>query len=948
MAFKTPLEQFHERVEGLVGYIALGEAKTPAPNAFNTAYAEDPAPFVPMPKDTWGVGVVPLEGSRLVIIDIDEHDDNSLNAKTQHQLLSRLFGFSSSTLSVETPSGGLHLYYLWPEECELPKNTSLSRYRLGADARGDIPTQRLTGDIRAAGKKGFCVAPGSYSTGRYRVNKDLSIKEVSFAAAVKFNAAYDGNFSALDSADSSIRGEVHPDPNPDGTHSPGGRETVTFPNNEETHALIESVIRHHASTPAALLADEGFQKLDILEKFAHLSFLIQANVGRFYTIFSGDAENQVLFEEIERCRIAINTQPVGSGYRHAPEKKITVDAPEEKTVQKLRMLLDQKFEERKQQDDSFTRMTFLSSRATVFNALVCCHSNDSIYEYWEALGIHKNFSKIKSHSGGVISKNELYKEFDRLTEREGGQHGGPFCLQRRFKDLAPTGDGEPVNVKNLVELRTNSLRHSRGYIAPKVVDITKVYDKVFESHRGRAVNPRIAALAVSLMAGPVQGWMNFGVKNVLISRSFVAQQFGIKDSDAAEVVRLLLRRGILEVSVKQAEGRSASFVVPTKFQHRNLTKKLVAMKMELNDVYVDWASGDFIDPFTDEIHAPVKALRTKSYTSSDTYKFFENLAPDQKAQSFWESLAGGRRMDNAERLTANIEKSEQKKSAAYIEKLDDIAARRNMSCDELKCEPYRDGQIFVSTLQNDVVLKNVNMFRPMIVDGMPVIRPILLEGTMAEYAAKAGTPILVVNVKKGEALDRASALFAAYSKCALVIYADGRVAVRDDKDPWILKLHTNNQPIHRDRHWRNLMKSRGIDIKKDFPKVEQDNGPTIMEITVAMTQKNNADKNVKQQENTERKVVEEVSSSADDIVAHSTTTVSSCENTVSVENQDTGEDVVGYTVENNTAEPTLLGRVFTSSRGYPLRTVDKIKEYIDDVDGEYPMSDRCKNILKNL
>lgn len=148
------------RLKGLVDFVPLYRGSKVPSSKFS-----DPTQRFPKPPRTVNVGAYPT--GRTVILDIDTKSD-----LTVEEQLSRLELVMSkrlrTTFTVATPSGGLHLYLLWPEATPLPHNGKLSRLGVG-----------VTGDVRAAGVNGQCVLAGSVVAGKiYEVLVDAPLLQL--------------------------------------------------------------------------------------------------------------------------------------------------------------------------------------------------------------------------------------------------------------------------------------------------------------------------------------------------------------------------------------------------------------------------------------------------------------------------------------------------------------------------------------------------------------------------------------------------------------------------------------------------------------------------------------------------------------------------------------------------------------------------------------------------
>ena len=107
-------------------------------------------PVTGWPKD-YNIGV---STDDLIVVDVD--DKNGKNGSEAFAAL----GLPTDTLTVQTPSGGRHVYYRNPGD---PRANSAGRLGLGIDVRG---------------YHGFVVAPGSQTDlGAYRLGRDADVAD---------------------------------------------------------------------------------------------------------------------------------------------------------------------------------------------------------------------------------------------------------------------------------------------------------------------------------------------------------------------------------------------------------------------------------------------------------------------------------------------------------------------------------------------------------------------------------------------------------------------------------------------------------------------------------------------------------------------------------------------------------------------------------------------------
>lgn len=241
--------------------------------------------------------------------------------------------------------------------------------------------------------------------------------------------------------------------------------------------------------------------------------------------------------------------------------------------------------------------TWHSQRAYVYAVLNCCHSEGTIVDYWRALDICRD----KSQGDRVVSTRELWEDVARLSP---SPHQGKYCLR--------TGPDKPSYVEEGLseeELRSRVLKKlklSTGWRSPRVVDLELAVKALTGGRQGPS---KYYPLALALLEDFVQPWMNFGVSRIMLADVFLSDFYSVSMGDVKQAKKLLMRKGILEVAVKQSTGRTTVFRLRHEFENVRLSKVLVAMKLTLgSDVMLDARTGDFYDSVTREVLGSATSL----------------------------------------------------------------------------------------------------------------------------------------------------------------------------------------------------------------------------------------------------------------------------------------------------------------------------------------------------
>jgi hypothetical protein len=169
--------RYTELVLGKVGFLELFDAmKSPDTTLYNIHVTHTALPAL-RPN----VGAQPI--GRTVVFDIDTK--TLWTPEEQVEEFRIVFGLDlTGTLTVRTPSGGLHIYVTWPDEVPLPGNWRLSTFNHESKTH-------FMGDLRAAGTNGHAVIPESIFEGKiYRLAVDAPIKSLSLEEVEVFFTLY--------------------------------------------------------------------------------------------------------------------------------------------------------------------------------------------------------------------------------------------------------------------------------------------------------------------------------------------------------------------------------------------------------------------------------------------------------------------------------------------------------------------------------------------------------------------------------------------------------------------------------------------------------------------------------------------------------------------------------------------------------------------------------------
>lgn len=233
-------------------------------------------------------------------------------------------------------------------------------------------------------------------------------------------------------------------------------------------------------------------------------------------------------------------------------------------------------------------------RNFVFHALSCCVPLDDLVHVWESLEICGDTASGTDYGSSVLLKDaeRLVLKFGRSEDHtyycplRGGKIEQGHC-QERFEAGVFTRSLEENVEANVKKLKVStSMRYVRA------LDMNVVITALNHGQRGPGSS---YPLAFAIVEDFLQFWLNHGVTNILLGNEFLAGFYGVTVPEVARAKKLLLRKGIIEVTGKQAKGRTSRFMVSSQMSSVGLTDLLLAIrKREGQDVYLDERNGVFI------------------------------------------------------------------------------------------------------------------------------------------------------------------------------------------------------------------------------------------------------------------------------------------------------------------------------------------------------------------
>lgn len=207
-------------------------------------------------------------------------------------------------------------------------------------------------------------------------------------------------------------------------------------------------------------------------------------------------------------------------------------------------------------------------RADVFIAMSCCYSQLKMIKLWESLDIARD-----SYRGANISRADLFRDYNRLAKKYSPSIGhSRFCsdnFSKRHEGKISTPLTEK-DFKETIEKNLAKARRANSYHNCSVLSLHKVSRALDEGKR----RSKHYESAMRVSEDILQPWLNYGKTNILLSDSFLKEFYGWDTMKAQSTKQLLLRKGVIYVSRKQASGRSTAFAVNESFKEPRLSKLL--------------------------------------------------------------------------------------------------------------------------------------------------------------------------------------------------------------------------------------------------------------------------------------------------------------------------------------------------------------------------------------
>lgn len=293
------------------------------------------------------------------------------------------------------------------------------------------------------------------------------------------------------------------------------------------------------------------------------------------------------------------------------------------------------------------RVSFYHSRrAHVFYLMQCCFSDEAIAQACSSLKIDWD-----TYADAPIGYGELLMDIVRLRESglEASFHG-VVCGKGRFNAAAASSGSLDEGLQKLghrVATRTLSRRQTRlSATSSAIVLNTTAAEEALASITRRSSAQFANSMAI--LRDLVQPIINAGADRVVMSREFIASEFGLTDSQTAKALGALRRAGILSVRDRQRTGAAPTYGVETAFVDRAASEVLSLerqFKQLGEDVFpsliMDYEAKSITEAYTGELVSGTvvsshRALSIAQRYSVDEAKRREEIASGEYSIRAWE------------------------------------------------------------------------------------------------------------------------------------------------------------------------------------------------------------------------------------------------------------------------------------------------------------------------
>ena len=521
-------------------------------------------PYSTNPYIAYRYAVNPSPGSRLLILDLDQPKSPKDKQKcgTPEQMrdrLSSILGVDlSQTMTVITPSGGLHLYLKLPKRFQPSARaqesaSSEKKFITGTIGKYNSYFRQVTGvnphlkgDIRSGYSKGYVVGPTNlYEHERPEVN----------------------------------------DMRPDGSYLLHKRVPPMLLPVKACNILKEVAAAHHNRQRTQQVRKERAQKADARRKRIRENLSRQPSLkarkarSAFGVKNTGrDVTLQGYLSEMKRNGVARDYRNI----KKDPETdRLLRLIPDEQTLG----LLVRQLTKRDSVPDA--DMSYHARRAFLTRCMWCCHSKETIAGTCIYLMLDRD-----SHRDTRIPVRELVKDITRImrSRQESTVFHGIACPNKpKYHSINTKMQDDKDLMMERLAAKVERIKAGEGgrYLAkgeprrvsPKVVDMVKV-SKALESPRAGMVTQQYKD-AMGIMDAIAQPLCNVGDRVFPMSYDYIKKVLGITGTNtrARQALRVLREQGVLVMTRVPRKGTVGMYMVHDDFISLPLTRALRSLWM---------------------------------------------------------------------------------------------------------------------------------------------------------------------------------------------------------------------------------------------------------------------------------------------------------------------------------------------------------------------------------
>lgn len=562
-------------------------------------------------ESTWDTYAVRPK-RRLFILDLDSHKINTVDFKKQVAFFEKFFDLDfEKTYTVQTPSGGLHVYLMLPERTykTLEEKGFVQQSLRGKEKillsvfskkiQKDFSGLKIDADLRTAGS--YVVGEGSYyePDEKLRLADFLSNGQKGSYSPLKLIRSY-----YVKSSDSSDSIRIISD---------------TALNNLERFLEKSSSTSDDFIKLISVKSEESGRR-----KTPNAKSLLKIKKDSYSNEESNDHNDSSgrindLNKDASRIQDSLLSDDLSSitddnvslTFNRLKSDSLTSEKNFGKLFKKNYRRIIKHFSTPGVLDMD---APFHKRRAYVFWSLRCCYTLDQIAYFIHDLGLDQD-----SYKGSRIAKKELFRDLGRMNktwekaDAKGAVFHGSFCNPSKGYSLEKDEQLSHEEIGKLLYekkskkgfSKNREYRAEAGYIVPDRILIAKKL-----SEYGRKSSQAYKD-AFAILDGFMMHVLNSGGDRFLAPRSQVKEHLGLTDSRSDKALRLLRKSGVIQIKDRQKQHYTTTYILDKGFVHSGLTKELRILRknsvldkesgFRSNFIY-DWGMNSFVGVHTGEVH----------------------------------------------------------------------------------------------------------------------------------------------------------------------------------------------------------------------------------------------------------------------------------------------------------------------------------------------------------